>query len=481
MDPSLQRLRWLSDLEDTLLLGAAALDGDGRISSCSDGFERLLAARAGAPLTDLVAPAHREPLRAALAAVHAGEPERLVRVADAASGRSIELRLRRPAEPGGPIAVVARDRVDLDRIERHLLLSERLRLVGEMMLGCAHELNNLLGVICHVAESDRPPEPGDLELLRRCADDARGLVQRLHGFARSDDAGAQAGDVVDPCEVLRDALEFTRVRWQREAAAAGIRIDVDADLEPVGTVTGSAAQLRHAAINLIANAVDAMPRGGRLRVATRRDGADAVLEIADTGTGLPSPQHEQIFEPFFSTKGEAGLGLGLTIVADVVARHGGQLRVRSSADQGSVFEIRLPVRAGAGAPAPAVPAACARATRASRVLLVDDNHLLRRLIARTLRNDGHEVLESASAEEAETLAAEPDGVDLLVLDVSLPGRSGLELIRTLRARGCRAPALLITGWGFDIRAVEATRVLAKPFSPEALRRAIAELQSAQAS
>src|SRR5690606_11677537 len=147
--------------------------------------------------------------------------------------------------------------------------------------------------------------------------------------------------------------------------------------------------------NLIANAVDAMPRGGRLRVATRRDGADAVLEIADTGTGLPSPQHEQIFEPFFSTKGEAGLGLGLTIVADVVARHGGQLRVRSSADQGSVFEIRLPVRAGARAPAPAVPAACARATRASRVLLVDDNHPLRRLIARTLRNDGHEVLESA--------------------------------------------------------------------------------------
>lgn len=479
MDPSLQRLRWLADLEDSLLIGAAALDADGRIASCSDGFERLLAARAGDRLEDLVAPAHREPLRGALAAVAGGEPERLVRVADAVHGRSVELRLRRPAEPGGAIAALARDRVELDRIERHLLLSERLRLVGEMMLGCAHELNNLLGVICHVAESDAPPEPGDLELLRRSADDARGLVQRLHGFARhSDDALATGNDVVEPREVLRDALEFTRVRWQREAAAAGISIDVEADLQPAGLVTGSAAQLRHAAINLIVNAIDAMPSGGRLRVATRREGEEAVLEIADTGTGLPSPQHEQIFEPFFSTKGEAGLGLGLTLVADVVARHGGRLRVRSAPERGTVFEIRLPARAGGPVAANGAPPARPRAARAARILLVDDNDPLRRLIARTLRHDGHDVLESSSAEEAEALAVSPDAFDLLVLDVSLPGRSGLELIRTLRARGCRAPALLITGWGFDIRAVEATRVLAKPFSPAALRRAIAELQGA---
>lgn len=476
MDPSLHRSRWLTELEDALLLGAATIDGDGRIALCSEGFERLLAAREGAQLAALVAPEQREPLRTALDAVRDGEPERVLRLPDGSNGRVVELRLRRSAEPGGRVAALARDRSDLDRIERHLLLSERLRLVGEMVIGCAHELNNLLGVICHVAESDTEPEPGDLELLRRSADDARGLVQRLHGFARNEDALARPGDVVDAREVLRDALEFTRLRWQREAAAAGIRIEVEADLQPVGVVTGSAAQLRHAAINLITNAIDAMPRGGRLRVGTRRDGDYAVLEVSDTGTGFASELQERIFEPFFSTKGETGLGLGLTIVGEIVARHEGQLRVRSHADRGSAFEIRLPARTDASVRVDGAPPARAGAARASRVLLVDDNQLLRRLIARTLRGDGHEVLESSSAEEAEALATEPDRIDLLILDVSLPGRSGLELIRILRARGCRAPALLITGWGFDIRAVEATRVLAKPFSPEALRRAIAELR-----
>ena len=473
------RFDLLDALERSLALGAARMALDGALLERSAGFERLLGG--GPSLLELVAAEQRDALRRALDALAAGEPERIVavRAAGAPPERALELRLRRAEQPDGTLDVVVRDRSELERIERHLMHFERLRALGELALGCAHELNNLLGVIGQLASGDAATsEPGDRALLQRCAEDARRLVQRLQAFARNEEPGFETA-TLEPHEVLADALELTRVRWQREAAAAGITIEVEADLRPSGAVLGSASELRQAVANLIVNALDAMPGGGRLRVACRREGDEVVLEVGDTGIGMSAEVQQRIFEPFFSTKGARGLGLGLSLVSEIVARHGGRLGAVSTPGSGSRFEIRLPAADGERAPAreraprPA-GAAPAADTKPRRILVVEDNAMLRRLMARHLRDDGHEVLECESAEEAERLV-EGAAIDLLIVDVSLPGRSGLDLVRTLRERGQRAPILLITAWGLDLSGVGASRVLTKPFGVDALRRAVAEL------
>src|SRR5690606_16466768 len=291
---------WLAALEETLGAGAAALDADGRLDDVSHGLARILRAYPGQLLEELVDAEQRPELAAALAAVGAGALEHTLTLRR--DERALALSLRRPAAPGGPLLAVVRDRTSEDRIERTVRQAERLRIVGEMALGWAHELSNLMNTIVHLAELPEGPRDADLALLRTSVADARDLVVRLQTFGRPD---AQTdAQVLDPRELLSEALEFTRVRWQRPRQ----RIEVHSDLQPSGTIRAARAELRHALVSLIVNAIDAMPRGGRLRVACRREGDRVVLEVADTGTGMPAEVSEHIFDPFFSTKGERGLG-----------------------------------------------------------------------------------------------------------------------------------------------------------------------------
>lgn len=467
----------LSVLESSLTLGVARVGRDGRILERSEGFARLLG-DAEPNLVALLPADHREAVRSALAAVSDGMPEQALRLraTNGRSRRAVELRLLRPADPDAPVGVVVRDRSELDVIERRLALGERLRLVGEMTLGCAHELSNLLGVIAQITDGSGRAEDEERALLRRSADDALHLLHRLQCFARDEEPDTPAAPV-DLREVLTEALELTRIRWQRDAAA-GRPVDVDIQLLPAGTVLGSASRLRHAVANLITNALDAMPEGGRLQVVCRREGADAVVEISDTGIGIAPDLQERIFEPFFSTKGEGGLGLGLSLVSAAVADHGGRLRALSRPREGSCFEIRLPVTDTPAATTSEEPEAAKPTTAPCSILLVEDNHALRRMVARTLRSDGHEVAECGSAEDVDAMGIDPHRIDLMILDVSLPGRSGLELLQELRGRGHRMPVLLTTAWGLDVGSIDAVRILVKPFGTAALRRAIAGIRGA---
>lgn len=467
----------LATLEDCLALGVAAVGRDGRILDRSEGFARLLG-DGTRDLAELFPADHRDALRRALAAVSDGLPEHTLRIRTASGGaeRAVELRLRRASDPDSPVGIVARDRSELDVIERRLALAERLRMIGEMTLGHAHELGNLLGVIAQLADGSGAVDARDRALLKRSADDALHLLHRLQGFARHEDPHAPAAPV-DLREVLTEALELTRVRWQRDAAA-GRPIEVDVRLLPAGTVMGSASELRHMAANLITNALDAMPEGGRLQVACRREDGEALVEIRDTGIGIAPDLQERIFDPFFSTKGEAGLGLGLSLVNATVARHGGRLRAFSRPDEGSRFEIRLPISESPVAAVREAPVASGEPAAPCSILLVEDNSALRRMVARTLRSDGHAVVECGSAEEVDAEAIDPNRIDLAILDVSLPGRSGLELLRELRSRGYRMPILLTTAWGLEVGSLDSVRILVKPFGTETLRRAIAEIRAA---
>ncbi|RIL05472.1 MAG: hypothetical protein DCC71_10200 [Proteobacteria bacterium] len=480
VDAAARESMWRA-VEGSFRLGAALIDEGGRVMEATPGLARVFGADSlgGAPLAAHVAEEDRGALAHALREVAGGAPERVLRLRPpAASGpASLELRLVRGEDPTRPLTAIVADRSEQERIERSLLHTERLRLLGEMLLGSAHELNNLLAVI--LSTSDAVPNPEDAALLRSATEDARRVVSRLYSFGRAP-SGDERPERVAPEELLREALEFTRVRWQRQASAAGVSIEVKTRYDACEPVLVARSELRHALVNLIVNAIDAMPRGGVLRLSSGRDGDAAFLRVADTGTGFASEARERILEPFFSTKGEAGLGLGLSIVVATVARHGGQLVADSTPEYGSVFEIRLPLAGEEDAAltperdAHPLPAPC-------RVLVVEDNAELRSIVTRILRRDGHEVAEADSAEAALALDLGPGRCDVVIADLSLPGMSGLELASALRAGGHTMPIVLTSAWGVELdeslrQARGVSSVLPKPYRLDALRAALAAAQ-----
>jgi two-component system cell cycle sensor histidine kinase/response regulator CckA len=241
-------------------------------------------------------------------------------------------------------------------------------------------------------------------------------------------------------------------------------------------------------LNLAVNARDAMPEGGRLMIATGhavvlRPGGEgggegraalppgryAVLEVADTGQGMPPEIAARIFEPFFSTKGQAGTGLGLATVQGIVAQSGGHIAVESAPGQGTRFRIHL-LRHEGEAPAPIASVRVPpRRPMAAPLLLVEDEAPLRRLAERVLARAGHAVLAAESAEAALDLLAEGPAPAALVSDVSMPGMDGLALARELRRRWPGLPVVLLSGYaagtiGRDLES-EGIRFLAKPYAP----------------
>ncbi len=481
---------FLAAVERSLAAGAALLDDDGRIVRASPGFAGLLPTAAGAPagtLAERLAPDDRAPLARALHAVAAGEPGRVlsVRTADEADSAPLELHVLRAEEADAAVRVVAHVSSERERVERHLVHSERLRLMGQMALGCAHELNNLLMVALSASELAETAHDGEQhQLLRTAVEDAGRLIAQMQAFGRGP-APDEVPVVLEAAELLREALDFSRSHWQRPRGVGSAAIRLTTHFEPDTRVRVIRSELRHAAVNLIVNAIDAMPHGGTLTVACAREGDDVVLRIEDSGRGIPPEVRDRIFEPFFSTKGERGLGLGLSLVAEIVARHDGSLSADSDRETGCAFEMRLP-RARPDAAGPPAPEPPAPHPRPCRVLLVEDDAALRDQLERSLKVDGHQVRAYASAEDAEADWAEDPRADVLVTDLSLPGRTGLELASRLRARGARLPVVLITAWGVALdsalreeRGIQS--VLGKPFRREALRRAIAEAQAFSAN
>jgi two-component system cell cycle sensor histidine kinase/response regulator CckA len=313
-----------------------------------------------------------------------------------------------------------------------------------------------------------------------------GLVRQLLAFARQQTLQPR---VLSLNEAVRGiAPLLTRL------LGGGVRLELALE-EPGRQVRVDPGQLDQVLLNLAVNARDAMPEGGRLRIATghalvlRPEGGGAandlppgryaVLEVADTGIGMAPELAARIFEPFFSTKGGAGTGLGLATVQGIVAQSGGHIAVESAPGQGTRFRIHLPRHEGSESPAtppaapePLPPPMSPRWPAAAPLLLVEDEVALRRLAERALTRAGHEVLAAESAEAALDLLAGGGAPAALVSDVSMPGMDGLALARELRRRWPGLPVVLLSGYapgtiGRDLGA-EGIRFLAKPYAPAEL-------------
>ncbi|NTU78357.1 MAG: GAF domain-containing protein [Chloroflexales bacterium] len=377
---------------------------------------------------------------------------------------------------------------ELRRTEERLAHSERLRALGELASGVAHDFNNLLAsILGHtqllLGQPHAPRLVEELRVIERAALDGAASVRRLQGFAQTN--RSLPAEPVDLGEIIVESLAITRPRWRDGPQSRGVAIRVDRDLGAIPPFGGDGPALRDLVTNLVLNAIDAMPGGGTLRLRTLCLEATvsplgqptALLEVSDTGMGMSTEVQDHIFDPFFTTKGPQGTGMGLAMVYGIVQRHQGLISVASEPGSGTSFSIYLPARP------PALSAAKPEieppATEALRILVVEDDEAVRRVLVRQIRRLGHSVAEAVSGEVAmEALASA--SFDLICTDLGMPGMSGWELINRARKLDDTIRTVLVTGWGEQIdpdeaRARGADAVIAKPFDTQHLQQVIAGL------
>jgi PAS domain S-box-containing protein len=319
---------------------------------------------------------------------------------------------------------IARDITEHKEQQKRAAQADKLRALGQLASGVAHDFNNALAAILGRAQLMRRQVQSEaltrnLDIIQTAAEDAAQTVRRIQTFARQ--SKEKEFEMLEAGSLLHDAMEITRTRWENEARMRGLYYDVSIEADEALYTSGNASELREVFVNLIVNAVDAMPFGGELRIAAKQEGDRLSLRFTDTGTGMPEEVRERIFEPFYTTKGANGTGLGLAVSYSIIERHAGQISVESEPGKGTTFEIDLPAAVPEGVAAEPEPEAARTPTLS--VLVIDDEQFVRETLSDMLAALDHEVAMAASGHEAlEMLAAE--SFDLVFTDLSMPGMDG---------------------------------------------------------
>ncbi|MEA2435059.1 MAG: two-component system, cell cycle sensor histidine kinase and response regulator CckA [Actinomycetota bacterium] len=377
---------------------------------------------------------------------------------------------------------------DRERLEGQLLQAQKMEAVGRLAGGIAHDFNNLLSVIINYSvflEEDLPdddPKKEDVREIRRAGDRATALVRQLLAFSRKEVAAASD---VDLNEVLRDMDKLLR-------RASGEDVAIDFKLVPEAwPVLVDPSQVEQIIMNLVVNARDAMPKGGRLTLLTSNEIVTAerartspgltparygCLTVADTGEGIPDEIRDHIFEPFFTTKPLGrGTGLGLSTVYGIVKQWQGYVSVYSEPGEGTAFQIFLPLATSETAVS-VVPDEegedPAKAT--GSVLVVEDEDAVREMVERILSRQGYKVIAASSGPEAlKLLELHGTEIDLLLTDVVMPQMSGKELVDTIAATGRELKTVFMSGYPDDLVSksgiLQSNEVfMQKPFSADVL-------------
>jgi signal transduction histidine kinase len=347
---------------------------------------------------------------------------------------------------------LAKTHETLKETQEQLVCSERIKALGQMAAGVAHEFNNALSVVLARTQfiaNELDGEAVDLERVRadvrtiksislQCADG----IKRIQDFTRI--RQDPPGEAIDLNDIVRDAVEMTRPHWERPCDAEGRSIEMRLELGEVPRVLGSHRELTQVVGNLIGNAVEAMPGGGSLTFRTRPEAGRVWLEVCDTGVGMDAVVRQRLFEPFFTTKRD-GRGLGTSVVYGIVARHGGEIDVSSVPGQGTAFRIGFPITESAPASPEASERSEAGRVEQARILLIEDDAPVRDTYTDALALHGHDVVALASGDEASELFPH-ESFDLVVTDLSMTGISGLEVARRVKTVDPSVPVILVSGW-----------------------------------
>ena len=365
-----------------------------------------------------------------------------------------------------------------------------MRAMGEMASGIAHDFNNALSPIVSFSgmlldspetlnDTERALE--DIRLMHTAAQDAANIVKRLRQFYREPDLDQRTEELNVNLLVVQ-SVALTEPKWRGQSQAKGVTIDIETDLQQVPTVAGSESEFREALTNLIINAVDALSHDGTIGVGTRSANGHVAIEVSDTGEGMSEEVRMRCMDPFFSTKGEQGTGMGLAMVYGIVGRLRGTIDIASKEGEGTTFTIRLPSGTGsAGLEKQEEQRQDLKVARALAVLVVDDDERGRAVLTRILEADGHSV-ESASDGQEGLRKLEDGKFDLVVTDRAMPNMNGDQMAAAIRQASPEVPVIMVTGFG-DLMAGNGERpenidaVVAKPIDPTEFRETVKSLMS----
>ena len=373
----------------------------------------------------------------------------------------------------------------LQATQREIIQRERMHALGRMANGIAHDFNNALAPILGFSElllmkpetiEDSKKVKNYVEIIHSAAKDSAKVVARLREFYRYRDEAEVFTPVVLNDLVLQ-VISLTQPRWKDQALAAGVNIDIRTEMANVPTVPGNESELREMLVNLVFNAVDAIPKRGTITIRTEQQGRWVVVSVSDDGIGMSEEVKTRCLEPFFSTKDDQGTGLGLGSVYGIVRRHEGEIDIQSEAGRGTTISVSLPIEKAAKPPEAPKPRPAAGATL--RILVVEDEPLVREVLSVYLAEDKHEVTVAENGRDG--LEKYQAGTfDLVMTDRAMPEMNGDELAREIKKLNPQQPLLLLTGFG-DLMSGSGEQpegvdlVVSKPFTLTTLRNAIAKV------
>ena len=377
------------------------------------------------------------------------------------------------------ILAILFDVTDRKRLEAEIAHTDKLKSMGQLATGVAHDFNNILAAILgriqllELNPDNREMVLSCVELVKKAVNQGVNAVKRIQEYTRVRQ-DKFAPELLLLHKIIDDAIEISRFAWKDQAQKRGITIQIRQDFQDENLSLSS--ELREVFMNIILNAVDAMSEGGTLWIRTRsitlENGAKGVRVIfEDTGMGMPPEVLEHAFKPFYTTKGTDGSGLGLSIVSGVVERLGGRIAIESEEGVGTTITIELPWQVreeGNVRIRRVVTSKLFPERRKGSLLVVDDEPSLPEIIKELLSTLKYDVVIASTGEEALSYYREdPSRYALVLTDLGMPGMNGWELARRIREISDDVPIILMTGWGLeiseeDIRNVKITELVSKP-------------------
>lgn len=387
---------------------------------------------------------------------------------------------------------------ELRRTQATVLQQERLKALGQMASGIAHDINNALSPVVGFSDLILKNDHGldangkkYLKYIRTAGEDIAHIVARLREFYRTREENESLHQI-NLNTIVEQTVEMTRPRWRDIPQSNGITIEVQTEPgKALPELPGIESEIREALTNLVLNAVDAMPKGGRITLRTRcvqphtggAQPAQVAVEVSDNGMGMDEETRKRCLEPFFSTKGKRGTGLGLAMVYGVVKRHEGTIEIETAPGKGTTFRLLFPVR-------PSVDKTKDEQTDAPveplRILCIDDEPLLRELIKEILERDGHDVRVSENGQsgldEFRCAREQERPFDVVITDLGMPYIDGRQVARTVKEESPSTPVVMLTGWGTFMKEDGSTPeqvdgILSKPPRSRELRDVLSQVSS----
>lgn len=376
--------------------------------------------------------------------------------------------------------------IELKKAQDQMIQIEKLRAMGEMASGVAHDFNNVLAVILgniqlllHQFHQLGPEEIQErLRVIEKASKDGAETVRRIQEFTgiRRDSTFIS----LNLNEILQEVATITEPRWKDQAQQKGIQIQLNLQLGEISPIMGNPSELREVITNMVFNAVDAMPYGGKITLSTHPHSEEWVeVRVSDTGIGMSEEVKKRVFDPFFTTKGVGSSGLGLSVSYGIIKRHGGEILIESESGKGTTFIIHLPKGYEEGrreferkeirAP---------EEKRQARILVIDDEDPVREILAKVLLSRGYQVAVASNGEEGIERFKQEE-FDLVFTDLGMPKISGWEVGKRIKQLNPKTPVAMITGWGMELNREKMKEngidlVVSKPFNFEQIVEIVSE-------